>query len=57
MLCLEGEWQQGGHPVKGVAEVNSLTSASQTCWNPDITSNASWAALHTIVKTIKGYVA
>jgi hypothetical protein len=46
----------GGHPVEGVALKSSLRSAHPECWNPDITSNASWVALRDIVETIKGYV-
>jgi hypothetical protein len=42
--------------VRGVAKVNSLKSADQNCWNADITSDASWAALQIIVDMIKGYV-
>jgi hypothetical protein len=55
--ALKGNGSKGGQPVKGVAEVNSLRSAKPDCWNPDITSNASWAALRSIVETIKSYVA
>jgi hypothetical protein len=51
------EGPQGGQPVKGVAIKNSLRSAHPKCWNPDITSYASWVAFQSIVKTIKGYVA
>ncbi|KAH9072116.1 hypothetical protein EDB83DRAFT_197022 [Lactarius deliciosus] len=47
----------GGHPVKGVAKVNSLISAGPNCWNPDVTSDASWSALWEIVDIIKGYMA
>jgi hypothetical protein len=46
---------KGGQPVKGIAAVNSLRSADQDCWNPDITSDAAWEALRSIVETIKGY--
>lgn len=42
--------------VKGVARVNSIRSDKPDCWNPDITSDASWTALQSIVETIKGYV-
>jgi len=55
--ALKGNGSKGGQPVKGVAEANSLRSSNPGCWNPDITSNASWAALQSIVETIKGYVA
>jgi hypothetical protein len=53
-LC--GSNGEGGQPVKGVASKNSLRSPHPECWNPDITSDASWAALQSIVETIKGYV-
>ena len=53
----KGNDSKGGKPVKGVAVSNSLRSAKPECWNTDITSNASWAALQSIVETIKGYVA
>jgi hypothetical protein len=55
--ALKGKSSKGGQPVKGIAEANSLRSAHSECWNPDITSDASWAALQSIVETIKGYVA
>jgi hypothetical protein len=55
--ALKGKGSNGGRPVKGIAEVNSLQSGKRECWNADITSNASWAALQSIVETIKGYVA
>jgi hypothetical protein len=54
---LKGEGSKGGRFVKGVADVNSLKSGKPACWNPDITSDASWEALQSIVETIKGYVA
>jgi hypothetical protein len=50
-----GEGSEGGQPVNGIAAVNSLRSADPDCWNPDITSDASWEALRSIVETIKGY--
>ncbi|KAH9004676.1 hypothetical protein EDB86DRAFT_2884851 [Lactarius hatsudake] len=53
----KGNGSEGGHPVKGVSKVNSLNSANPDCWNPDITSDASWSALQKIVDTIKGYMA
>jgi len=57
MLCLEGQGgSESGRPVKGIAAKNSLKSADVECWDPDITSDASWAALQNIVETIKGYV-
>ena len=55
--ALKGNGSEGSKPVRGVAEVNSLMSAKPECWNADITSNASWAALQSIVETIKDYVA
>lgn len=54
---LKGSDSESGQPVKGVAEVGSLRSANPKCWNPDITSDNSWAALQSIAETIKGYVA
>lgn len=54
---LKGEGSKSGQPVKGIATKNSLTSTHMECWNPDITSDTSWAALQSIVETIKGYVA
>jgi hypothetical protein len=53
---LKGNGSEGGKPVKGVAQVASLKSAKPNCWNADITSDASYAALQSIVETIKGYV-
>jgi hypothetical protein len=50
---LKGDGSAGAKPVKGIAEVNSLRSAKPTCWNPDITSDASWVALQGIVEIIK----
>ena len=55
--ALKGNGSAGARPVKGVAKVNSLKSCKPDCWNPDITSDASWVALQSIVETIKGYVA
>jgi hypothetical protein len=52
---LKGEGSESAQPVKGIA-ANSLKSAHPECWNPDITSDTSWAALQVIVETIKGYV-
>lgn len=54
---LEGNGSEAGQPVKDVAEADSLSSANPECWNPDITSDASWVVLKSIVETIKGYVA
>lgn len=54
---LKGNGSNRGQPVKGVARMSSLQSAKPECWNADVTSNTSWAALQSIVETIKGYVA
>jgi hypothetical protein len=54
---LNGNGSAGAEPVVGVGEVNSLKSAEPNCWNPDITSDASWAALQGIVEIIKENVA
>jgi hypothetical protein len=56
---LKGKSSEDGpaRAVKGISAKNSLRSAHAECWNPDITSDASWAALQSIVETIKGYVA
>lgn len=54
---MKGYGSNGGKPVKGVAEMSSLLSANPNCWNEDITSDNSWAALQSIVETIKGYAA
>ena len=54
--ALKGNGSKCGQPVRGVAEASSLRSAKPECWNADITSDDSWAALQTIVETIKGYV-
>jgi hypothetical protein len=54
---LKGESSESGRPVKGIAAKNSFKSAHTECWNSDITSDTSWAALQSIVETIKGYVA
>ncbi|KAH9072092.1 hypothetical protein EDB83DRAFT_2361116 [Lactarius deliciosus] len=43
----------GGHPVRGVAEVDSLTSADPNCWNPNVTSDASWSALQKSLTRLK----
>ena len=53
---LKGESSEYGKPVKGIAKVSSLRSPDQECWDPDITSEASWAALQSIVEEIKGYI-
>ena len=55
--ALKGKGSGGCHAVKGVAEVNSLISPKPECWNTDITSDDSWAALQSIVEKIKSYVA
>ena len=54
--ALQGSGSRGGQPVRGIATVNSLRSARPECWNPDITSDASWAALQSIVVKIKHYM-
>jgi hypothetical protein len=54
---LRGKGSKGGQPVNAVAEASSLVSNSEACWNPDITSDGSWAALQSIVETVHGYVA
>ena len=56
---LKGKGTEDGpaRPVKGIAAKNSLKTAHPECWNPDITSDASWAAFQSIVETIKDYVA
>lgn len=51
-----GGTSENGRIVKGVARVNSFKTDNPDCWNPDITSDASWTALQSIVETIKGYV-
>jgi len=54
--ALKGKGSEGGQSVKGVAKSDeSLRSSSRDCWNPDITSDDSWAALQSIVERIKGY--
>ena len=55
--ALKGESSESGRPVMGIAAKTSFKSAHTECWNPDITSDTSWAALQSIVETIKGYVA
>jgi len=54
--ALKGKGSKDGHPVLDIAPVDSLNAASPDCWNADITSDDSWAALKRIVETIKGYV-
>lgn len=53
----KGGDSKDGLPVKGIAAESSLRSVLPECWNPDITSDASWKALRDIVNTIKGHVA
>ncbi|KAH9066674.1 hypothetical protein EDB87DRAFT_448862 [Lactarius vividus] len=53
---VKGHGSESGHPVDGVAKANSLKSAGPNCWNPDVTSDASWSALQEIVDMIKGYM-
>ena len=48
--ALQGDGSRSGQPA-------NLRSADPECWNPDITSDASWTALQSVVETIKGYVA
>jgi len=55
--ALKGSSSKGGQPVKGIAEGSSLRSAGPECWNPDITSDASYDAFQGIVESIKSYVA
>ncbi|KAH9077916.1 hypothetical protein EDB83DRAFT_2216921, partial [Lactarius deliciosus] len=57
VYVVKGHGSEGGHPVKGVAKVSSMKSAGPNCWNPDVTSDASWSALQEIVDIIKGYMA
>jgi hypothetical protein len=52
---LKGKGSGDGQPVNTVAEVSSFNSADEACWDPDITSDASFSALHSIVETVKGY--
>ena len=52
----KGKGSKDGWPVGGIAEVNSLKSPAEDCWNPDITSDASWIALQKIVNQIKDYI-
>ena len=52
---LKGNGSGGAQPVTVVAEANSSRSANSECWNPDVLSDASYAALQSIVETIKGY--
>jgi hypothetical protein len=54
--ALRGMSSQNAQPVQGIAEVSSLWSTNAECWNPDITSAASFNALQTIVNIIKGYL-
>ena len=53
---LKGESSEYGKPVMGIAKVSSLRSPDQDCWDADITSEFSWAALQSIVEEIKGYI-
>lgn len=54
---MRGKGSKDGQPVNAVAEASSLVSNSEFCWNLDVTSDDSWAALKSIVETIHGYVA
>jgi hypothetical protein len=55
--ALKSSGSKGGQPVKGIAGESSLRSAAPECWNPDITSDASWDAFQGIFQSIKSYVA
>jgi len=48
-----GSGSRGGQPVRQVAQKSSLRSADVECWNPDITSDASWALLKGIFDKLK----
>jgi len=52
--ALRGNGSRYGQPVRGIAEINSLRYSEQGCWNPDITSDESWALLQSVVESIKG---
>jgi hypothetical protein len=52
---LKGNGREGARPVEGIGG-DSLESVKPTCWNPDVTSDASWAALQGIVEIIKADV-
>ena len=52
----KGKGSKGGRAVKDIGTVTSYSSSDPDCWNPDITSDASYEALHKIVDTIKGYI-
>jgi hypothetical protein len=54
--ALKGSGGEVGRPVRGIAVKSSLKGEGPECWNPDITSDASWEALRRIVATVKGYV-
>lgn len=54
---LKGKGSEDGCPVLDVAPADSLNAASPDCWNAEITSDNSWAALKKIVETIKSYIA
>ena len=49
---LKGKGCETAQPINAVAEAPSLRSTDAACWNPDITSDDSWAALQNIVETI-----
>ncbi len=55
--ALKGKGSEDGHPVLDVAPADSLNAASPDCWNAEIMSDNSWAALKRIVETIKSYIA
>ena len=52
----KGKGINSGRAVKDIGAVTSFTSSDPDCWNPDITSDASYEVLHKIVDTIKGYI-
>jgi len=50
----KGSSSKNGQPVGDLAEVSSLRSAEEGCWNPDVTSDTSYKVFEDMVKTIKG---
>jgi hypothetical protein len=48
-----GNGSTGAQPVRHIADITSLRSANEGCWNPDITSDDSWEALEMIVERIR----
>ena len=53
---VKGEGSEDARPMRGVTKSSSFNSFNENCWNPDITSEASWQALSHIVEEIKGNV-